>query len=143
MSKVPGRLTTYCTNIHPADSWAETFAALRSHIPAVKAAVSPRAPFPIGLRLSSRAAAELTPEQDRCFRAWLAEENCFVPTINGFPFGSFHNDSIKEQVYGQNTASALPTSLPAGSRKAFRGQYRRSRSGSSKRGRGIPLTEAT
>jgi hypothetical protein len=99
MSKISGRLITYCTNIHPGESWQETFAALRRHVPAVKAAVSPNAPFPIGLRLSGKAAAELTPELDREFRDWLQGEECFVPTINGFPFGPFHDQAVKEGVY--------------------------------------------
>ena len=99
MSKIPDRLITYCTNIHPAQTWDETFAALRKHIPAIKSAVSPAAAFPIGLRLSSLAASELTAEKNRDFKAWLAEEDCFILTINGFPYGAFHGDRIKEQVY--------------------------------------------
>ncbi len=99
MSKIPGRLITYCSNIHPGDSWAETFTALQQHVPAVKAAVSPERPFPIGLRLSQRAAVELTTGEDRRFTDWLRENDCFVPTVNGFPYGSFHGQRVKEQVY--------------------------------------------
>jgi hypothetical protein len=99
MSKIPGRLITYCSNIHPGDSWAETFTALRQHVPAVKAAVSPEQPFPIGLRLSQRAAVELTTGENRRFTDWLRENDCFVPTVNGFPYGSFHGERVKEQVY--------------------------------------------
>jgi hypothetical protein len=99
MPQIPGRLITYCTNIHPGESWQETFAALRAHVPKVKEAVAPDRPFPIGLRLSGRAAAELTPELEREFRRWLGQEDCFVPTINGFPFGSFHHTTVKETVY--------------------------------------------
>lgn len=99
MPKIPGRLITYCTNIHPGETWQETFAALQKHIPIVKAAVSPGHPFPIGLRLSNRAATELTGAKNSAFKAWLDEQECFVPTINGFPFGSFHNAHIKEHVY--------------------------------------------
>jgi len=92
-------LITYCTNIHPGEAWDTVFAALQQHIPAVKCAVSPGQAFPIGLRLSNRAAAELTVEKSMIFREWLAQNDCFVPTINGFPYGSFHGDSIKYQVY--------------------------------------------
>ena len=99
MSEIPSRLITYCTNIHPGESWEEIFAALKRHIPIVKAAVSPGHGFPIGLRLSDRAARELTLENRRAFKAWLDEQECFVPTINGFPFGSFHRERIKKQVY--------------------------------------------
>ncbi|MFA7060530.1 MAG: metabolite traffic protein EboE [Pedobacter sp.] len=99
MSKIPGRLITYCTNIHPGETWEKTFSALKMYIPVVKAAVAPCHSFPIGLRLSNRAATELTDEKNRAFTAWLNEQDCFIPTINGFPFGSFHQERIKEQVY--------------------------------------------
>lgn len=99
MSEIPGQLITYCTNIHPGDGWEETFTALRQHIPAVKAAISPTRSFPIGLRLSHRAAMELSGEENERFVAWLREHDCFVPTLNGFPYGSFHGARVKEQVY--------------------------------------------
>lgn len=99
MPKIPDRLITYCTNIHPGETWEETFAALQSHIPIVKAAVSPGHTFPIGLRLSQRAAEELTASKSEYFTGWLRDNQSFVPTINGFPYGSFHNGRIKEKVY--------------------------------------------
>ncbi len=99
MPEIHPGLITYCTNIHPGESWAETFAALAGHIPAVKAAVSPDAPFPVGLRLSNRAARELSATGTDRFFAWLGDHDCFVPTINGFPYGSFHGGRVKEQVY--------------------------------------------
>lgn len=99
MPQVPGRLITYCSNIHPGEGWRETFAALQRHIPAVKAAVSPDRPFPIGLRLSNRAAHELTEAENAHFVHWLREHDCFVPTLNGFPYGAFHGERVKERVY--------------------------------------------
>jgi hypothetical protein len=99
MPEIHPGLITYCTNIHPGETWAETFAALAGHIPAVKAAVSPESPFPVGLRLSNRAARELSAEGTGQFSAWLGEHGCFVPTINGFPYGSFHGGRVKDKVY--------------------------------------------
>ena len=99
MSEISSQLITYCTNIHPGDGWEETFTALRHHIPAVKAEISPFRPFPIGLRLSRRAAVELGGKELEQFIGWLSENDCFVPTLNGFPYGSFHGDRVKEQVY--------------------------------------------
>ncbi len=91
---------TYCTNIHPGESWAEVFSALHAFVPAVKAEVSPAAPFAVGLRLSARAATELLVpgELDR-LRGFLAERALYVPTINGFPHGAFHGVAVKETVY--------------------------------------------
>lgn len=99
MSEVPGGLITYCSNIHPGEDWRETFSALRQHIPAIKAAVSPTRAFPIGLRLSRRAAGDLTEAENRVFTDWLTEQDCFVPTLNGFPYGNFHAGRVKEAVY--------------------------------------------
>ena len=99
MSKIPDRLITYCSNIHPGETWEETFAALKRHVPIVKAAVAPGHMFPIGLRLSQRAAEELTASESERFTDWLRDNQSFVPTINGFPYGSFHNERIKEKVY--------------------------------------------
>lgn len=91
---------TYCTNIHPGESWAEVRLALAEHTLAVKQRVCPEAAFGIGLRLSARAAAELL-EGDRLsdFAAWLREHDLYVFTLNGFPFGPFHGTPVKDAVY--------------------------------------------
>lgn len=90
----------YCTNIHPAESWAETHAVLQEHTLRVRDLVSGGAPYAIGLRLSERAASELLDgDQLAIFQSWLAGENCYVFTINGFPFGAFHGTRVKENVY--------------------------------------------
>lgn len=91
---------TYCTNIHPGETWSEIFAAIRLHAPAVKArVVSPDRPFPIGLRLSGRAAREISAADGLEFRRWCREGGFYVATINGFPYGAFHNQPIKQEVY--------------------------------------------
>lgn len=91
---------TYCTNIHPGESWAEVFSALDAFVPAVKARVCPEAPFAVGLRLSARAATELLVpgELDR-LRSFLAGRALYVPTINGFPQGAFHGVTVKQAAY--------------------------------------------
>lgn len=91
---------TYCTNIHAGESWQEHFAALRVHVPAVKKAVSPSKPFGIGLRLCNQASVELSEESVlKAFREWLAAEDCYVFTMNGFPYGGFHHMQVKDQVH--------------------------------------------
>jgi hypothetical protein len=92
-------MLTYCTNIHPAESWDETFANVRRYIPGIKRRISPDKAFPIGLRLSGRAAEEIDVEAARRFQDWCDREDCFVATLNGFPFGVFHHVPIKEAVY--------------------------------------------
>ncbi|WP_116126988.1 metabolite traffic protein EboE [Lewinella sp. IMCC34183] len=90
---------TYCTNIHPGESWPAVFDSLH-HVLAVKQRVSPDAPFGIGLRLSARAAEQLgTPVAMRELRRWLHDHDCYVFTVNGFPYGGFHATRVKDQVY--------------------------------------------
>jgi hypothetical protein len=43
---------TYCTNIHPGESWEATFKNLKEYIPKIKGELSVEKPFAIGLRLS-------------------------------------------------------------------------------------------
>jgi hypothetical protein len=90
----------YCTNIHRGESWEETLANLERHTLAIRARVCPKAPYAIGLRLSARAAFELRePAALTAFRHWLDRHDCYVFTINGFPYGRFHGARVKEQVY--------------------------------------------
>ena len=90
----------YCTNVHRGETWAETFATLEQHTLAVKRAVSPNAPYAIGLRLGDGASRELAePARLLEFQRWLDRHDCYVFTINGFPFGRFHGSPVKEQVY--------------------------------------------
>ncbi|MEI8037954.1 MAG: metabolite traffic protein EboE [Verrucomicrobiota bacterium] len=96
----------YCTNIHPAETWAETRSMLQTEVLAVRdrlraqGVLGPDAPFAIGLRLSAVAATELLAGcQLDGFRAWLEETNTYVFTINGFPYGSFHGTRVKERVF--------------------------------------------
>lgn len=90
----------YCTNVHRGETWDETFAALERHVLPVRRRVAPNQPYAIGLRLSRRAAAELADSARRdAFRRWLDREDCYVFTVNGFPYGSFHGTRVKEQVY--------------------------------------------
>jgi sugar phosphate isomerase/epimerase len=97
---------SYCTNIHPAETWEETRKVLATHVLAVRdrlrndGTLAPDAPFAIGLRLSAVAATELlTGENLRDFKNWLDETNTYVFTINGFPYGSFHGTRVKERVF--------------------------------------------
>lgn len=90
----------YCTNVHRGETWAETLAALEQHTLPVRRRVAPGRSYAIGLRLGQRAAAELAqPETLAGFRRWLEKHDCYVFTINGFPYGSFHGTRVKEQVY--------------------------------------------
>ncbi|MEJ6572537.1 MAG: metabolite traffic protein EboE [Akkermansiaceae bacterium] len=98
----------YCTNIHPAETWEETLSVLKKHTLAVRdQVVQPNEPYAIGLRLSAVAAEELLQDDNLTqFQQWLSEENCYVFTINGFPYGSFHGTRVKEKVYQPDWSSS-------------------------------------
>ena len=90
----------YCTNIHRGETWEETFHSLQNHTLAVRGKVCPKKPFAIGLRLSECAAGELSDRAKRLqFQRWLEKNYCYVFTLNGFPYGRFHGQRVKEQVY--------------------------------------------
>jgi sugar phosphate isomerase/epimerase len=91
---------TYCTNIHPAHGWNEVLSSLRRYAPALRKRLAGDRLFGVGLRISADEATELL-ETGRLqeFRSFLADQGLYVALINGFPYGSFHGDRIKEQVF--------------------------------------------
>ena len=93
-----GTHLTYCTNIHPGESWEEVREAVTKYAAEVKSRVCPASPFGLGLRLSARAASELLP-QIGAFRESLEEAGMYVFTVNGFPYGRFHGAGVKEGAY--------------------------------------------
>ncbi len=101
------RHLAYCTNIHRGESWAETLGYLENHTLRVRERVCPDGPYAIGLRLSARAARELADGTAlRDFQHWLDRNNCYVFTLNGFPFGDFHQSPVKEHVYEPDWSSS-------------------------------------
>ena len=90
----------YCTNVHHGQNWPETFDSLEKFALAVRSRVCPDRPFAIGLRLGGRAATELADSRTILeFQRWLERNDCYIFTINGFPYGTFHGAPVKEQVY--------------------------------------------
>ncbi len=90
----------YCTNIHRGGDWAETFQSLNEHTLRVRDRVCSGRAYAIGLRLSNAAARQLAQENELArFQAWLKENECYIFTINGFPYGEFHGERVKEKVY--------------------------------------------
>jgi hypothetical protein len=90
----------YCTNIHAGEHWADHFAAIKQAVPELKKRRSPNQAFGLGLRLSNIASEDLEqPENLIEFQHWLADNDCYVFTMNGFPYGGFHNTVVKDQVH--------------------------------------------
>ncbi|MDZ8183535.1 MAG: metabolite traffic protein EboE [Nostoc sp. ChiSLP02] len=118
---------TYCSNIHPGETWIEVFANLQQYIPELKSRLSPTEPFGIGLRLADTSAKELLEGNNLPqFKDWLSKQDLYVFTLNGFPYGGFHRQVVKDQVYAPdwsteerlnytlNLTQILATLLPLG-----------------------------
>lgn len=106
MQLTHGLHLAYCTNIHRGETWEQTFGTLKQFTLGVRDRVSAGKPYAIGLRLGEQASRELSePARLTEFRKWLDAENCYVFTINGFPYGSFHGTRVKEHVYAPDWTS--------------------------------------
>lgn len=91
---------TYCLNIHPGEDWPQGLEAIDAYARRVRDRVAPNEPFGLGLRLSARAARELRrPARLEAFADYLRREHLYVFTVNGFPYGAFHGQAVKADVY--------------------------------------------
>ncbi|WP_339866949.1 metabolite traffic protein EboE [uncultured Algoriphagus sp.] len=98
--EIKGFHLSYCSNIHPGESWEATLENLKKYIPEVKERLEVDQPFGIGLRLSHEASLVLhNADQLGDFKKWLETENAYVFTLNGFPYGDFHRTTVKDQVH--------------------------------------------
>ena len=95
--EIKGFHLSYCSNIHPGESWEATLENLKKYIPEVKERLEVDQPFGIGLRLSHEASLVLqNADQLADFKKWLETENAYVFTLNGFPYGDFHRTTVKD-----------------------------------------------
>lgn len=98
---------SYCSNIHPGETWDATFENLKIYIPEVKNRLKHKGSFGIGLRLSHEASLILQrPERMREFQDWLKKANAYVFTLNCFPYGGFHRTKVKENVHAPDWTTA-------------------------------------
>ena len=97
----------YCTNVHAGATLAQAKEQLDRHATAVRRELGVEW-LDIGLWLSARAVFELKEQASGVerLRAWLDERGLRVFTINGFPYGDFHADRVKQAVYEPNWANA-------------------------------------
>lgn len=90
---------SYCTNVHPGITVDEVIAGLQEHT--VEAARLFGKRLAAGLWLSSPVVNELSgsPLGIERLQAVLAQNQFICYTLNAFPFGDFHSERVKEQVY--------------------------------------------
>src|SRR5438046_8919285 len=85
----------YCPNFHAGESAAEVVASLRRVAVRVREHLGVGS-LGLGLYLSHRAASEVEP---RKLRDELARLGLYAFTFNGFPYGGFHAERVKQAVY--------------------------------------------
>jgi hypothetical protein len=139
--RVGGFHLTYCSNIHAGEGWPDVRTALGSVLPQVRRHLNWPGPFAIGLRLSAEAGEALAqPAAREEFRRFLTASQHYVFTINGFPYGAFHGQRVKEQVYlpdwrdprrvaytnqlASILADLMPDDLPGGSVSTVPGAFK-------------------
>lgn len=90
---------SYCTNVHPGRTVDEVIDGLNQYTAAVRRSVD--LPIAAGLWLSKSTVTELLESEEKLERLgqalWQNDLTCH--TLNAFPYGDFHSDRVKEQVY--------------------------------------------
>ena len=88
----------YCTNVHPANTFAELLANLERY--AVPLADHFGRPFDVGLWMPRSVLATVAPRSRTDELAkWLHRRGLICTTMNAFPFGDFHAARVKEEVF--------------------------------------------
>ena len=90
---------SYCTNVHPAETFDELIETLRTDVRKVKQSVSNDEPFGVGLRLSAQMVLSMDVNRQQTLIDTLRHEDMYVFSVNGFPYGDFGVGVVKSSVY--------------------------------------------
>ncbi len=90
----------YCTNVHAGHGLAGMRESLEKYAVQVREKFAPTQMMGVGLWMSAPVAQQLR-ETDGVaeFRTWLRENGLKPYTVNGFPYGDFHQPVVKHEVY--------------------------------------------
>jgi hypothetical protein len=114
---------TYCSNIHPGETWPEVFSNLQRHLPAIKGKVAAGREMGVGLRLSAIAAEALSePEALAEFQDFLERNGLYVFTI-GWPTPIFWRTFWPRccRTIRSSTAASAPCPAPSSRSPRARG----------------------
>lgn len=90
----------YCTNVHAGADLRQTRTNLEKFALVVKQRFSPDDSMGIGLWLSASTSRQLQSSGKTSELAEWLDDHGLVPfTFNGFPYGDFHRDVVKHDVY--------------------------------------------
>ena len=90
---------SYCTNVHPGMSVGEVVEGLTQYTAPVRQQFD--APLAAGLWLAQPVIEELKADSGKLgrLRETLGQHDLICYTLNAFPYGNFHSERVKEQVY--------------------------------------------
>lgn len=90
---------SYCTNVHPGMSVDEVVRGVSEYTAPTRRQFG--APLAAGLWLAQPVIAELKtdPQKLATLQQVLADDDLLCYTLNAFPYGNFHSERVKEQVY--------------------------------------------
>lgn len=88
----------YSMNVHPGEGLDDVLRAIGEHVVPLRERMRIRGDFAVGLRLARRAAEE-TESRAGELKALLDRHRLVPVTANAFPFGDFHGERVKEEVY--------------------------------------------
>jgi sugar phosphate isomerase/epimerase len=93
-------LLSYCTNVHPAEDLDGVIRQLREYAGPIRRTVGLDT-LGVGLWLPAGLARQLvrSTEDRTALRDVLTAEGLQLHTINAFPYGGFHNEVVKLEVY--------------------------------------------
>jgi len=91
----------YCSNVHAGSNFEQTRENLQAYSCQVKRHYSSDRPMGVGLWLSERTVSEIVANNHRAneFQQFLNDAGLVPFTFNGFPFGNFHQEVVKHDVY--------------------------------------------
>ena len=90
---------SYCTNVHPGTTVAEVVRGLEQYTAPVQTSLGTA--VAAGLWLAESVVGEISQDAaaEDHLRQVLTENRLVCYTLNAFPYGNFHSDRVKEQVY--------------------------------------------
>ncbi|TLG86360.1 sugar phosphate isomerase/epimerase, partial [Pseudomonas edaphica] len=89
----------YCSNVHPARDLAGLRASITEHFQGVRT-LRGLAQQDSGLWICAQAAAQLQHAPARTqFVQLLKQSGVRLTSLNGFPYGDFHQGAVKAEVY--------------------------------------------
>jgi sugar phosphate isomerase/epimerase len=90
---------SYCTNVHPGLTVEEVCQGLVDYAGPIQKKLT--SPLAAGLWLAQPVIEELRADTTKIgkLKQTLKDQNLICYTLNAFPYGNFHSDRVKEQVY--------------------------------------------